>query len=52
MINCIFFPFVGLEDDDLWVISYKVSYSLNNITWDFVRDKETGDLVSDLSNLI
>ena len=49
IINVILYFIIGLEEDDLWVVSYKVSFSLDNVTWDYVRDKETGDLVSNLS---
>uniref|UniRef100_A0A061QFX2 Putative hemolectin n=1 Tax=Cupiennius salei TaxID=6928 RepID=A0A061QFX2_CUPSA len=35
----------GLEDDDLWVVSYKIAYSVDNVTWDFATDMDNNGLV-------
>ena len=36
----------GRSDYEQWVKKYKVEYSHNGITWEFVKDKQNNDKVS------
>ncbi|XP_054708363.1 hemocytin-like [Uloborus diversus] len=35
----------GREDKDMWIMSYKVMYSLDNINWEYATDMETDNIV-------